>query len=344
MSVNTKMTALADEIRELSGTTTSKSIDAMTSDVDIANTEITQQANLIAQISEALEGKASESGGGTNSTSGVFDILDLPVGSVIGSNCKLYFPYAETNPNDIFYNSACVFEMNPLLIFSDGTKIFGMNGTGFYLWWDDMEHLLCDAQGDGRIWTEAAENASNATNSYITLTEGITVIANYAADHNLVKSGRFMLSNATVFSDKGADNSKLVSLAEGDREVYLTTLDLQGCTKIGASAFQNKSIAAVGFPNTVTSIGSNAFEETPLTLVIIPESVTSMGSKAFNNISTWPIVIMLGTTPPSISADTFGDIVEDSSYVTKIYVPAGYGDVYRTASNWSLYTNYIEEF
>jgi hypothetical protein len=40
MSVNEKMTALADEIREVSGTTTSKSIDAMTSDVDAANAEI----------------------------------------------------------------------------------------------------------------------------------------------------------------------------------------------------------------------------------------------------------------------------------------------------------------
>jgi hypothetical protein len=42
MSVNSKMTALADEIRELSGTTTKKSLDAMTSDVDAANTEIAE--------------------------------------------------------------------------------------------------------------------------------------------------------------------------------------------------------------------------------------------------------------------------------------------------------------
>lgn len=62
MSVNEKMTALADEIRELSGTTTSKSIDAMTSDVDAANAEIAEQAELLEQITTALEGKAG--GGG----------------------------------------------------------------------------------------------------------------------------------------------------------------------------------------------------------------------------------------------------------------------------------------
>lgn len=58
--VNEKMTVLASEIRELSDTITPKSIDAMISDVSIANIEITKQADLIEQITAALEGKTGE--------------------------------------------------------------------------------------------------------------------------------------------------------------------------------------------------------------------------------------------------------------------------------------------
>lgn len=59
MSINTKMTALADEIRELSGTTEKLGLDAMTTNVSVANDTIDSQAGLIAQIASALEGKAS---------------------------------------------------------------------------------------------------------------------------------------------------------------------------------------------------------------------------------------------------------------------------------------------
>lgn len=61
MEFNNKMTALADEIRELSGTTTEKGIDDMTADVNTANEEIANQVDLLAQAISAIEGKA---GGG----------------------------------------------------------------------------------------------------------------------------------------------------------------------------------------------------------------------------------------------------------------------------------------
>lgn len=63
MSISTKMKALSDEVRELSGTTTKKSIEIMTNDISNANDEIVEQSELLVQITTALENKASGSSG-----------------------------------------------------------------------------------------------------------------------------------------------------------------------------------------------------------------------------------------------------------------------------------------
>ena len=64
MSVNTKMTAIADEIRVLSGTTDPMGLDAMATNVGNANDEIADQEVLMEQIKTALQGKAAGGGSG----------------------------------------------------------------------------------------------------------------------------------------------------------------------------------------------------------------------------------------------------------------------------------------
>ena len=58
MSVNSKMTAIADEVRTLNGGTEKLGLDAMAAQVGAANAVIDEQADMIAQLRAKLDGKA----------------------------------------------------------------------------------------------------------------------------------------------------------------------------------------------------------------------------------------------------------------------------------------------
>lgn len=62
MSVNSKMTAIADKIRVLSGTEEAMGLDGMNSNLSEANNEVDSQANLISQIANILDGKVGGAG------------------------------------------------------------------------------------------------------------------------------------------------------------------------------------------------------------------------------------------------------------------------------------------
>lgn len=55
------LTAIADEVRTLSGTSNTISPSTMASNLGDANAEVDSQANLISQIATALEGKTAGS-------------------------------------------------------------------------------------------------------------------------------------------------------------------------------------------------------------------------------------------------------------------------------------------
>lgn len=78
MSVNEKMTAIADGVRTLSGESGKMGLDAMSEKIATANTTVDGQSDLIYQIKVALRGKAAGSG----SSSGIIEVPELPTSDI----------------------------------------------------------------------------------------------------------------------------------------------------------------------------------------------------------------------------------------------------------------------
>lgn len=132
--------------------------------------------------------------------------------------------------------------------------------------------------------------------------------------------------------------SKLASVV--DKTVTeIMAQDLDGATKIGQYAFYScSSLTNVTIPNTVTKIEMSAFEECrQLNTIIVPASVTSISVRAFLTYGN-PTIRFLGTTPPTLAS---GGI--NANYLKKIIVPKGYGEVYKSATNFSNLASKIVE-
>lgn len=135
--------------------------------------------------------------------------------------------------------------------------------------------------------------------------------------------------------------------------------DLEGVTKIGASAFQSCSgLTNIDIPNSVTSIGDSAFNGctgltnipipnsvtsigvsafygcTGLTSITLPSSVTAINLGAFSGCTSLTTIKILATTPPFINKSS---TIPDNT--TRIEVPADSLSAYQSDADWSAYSD-----
>ena len=317
MSVNSKMTAIADEIRTLSGETGTMGLDEMASNVAAANTEVNSQVDLIAQITSALEGKAAGGGGGSTVVDDVSKALiertitEISDDSVetIGENAfrdcyslaTISFPEAKTIGGFAFaYCSKLTIVSFPAV------EIIG-NGA-FYSCTSLATVSLPAAM---RIYQHAFHYCSSLTTASF---PAVMDIDNYAF--------QFCTS--------------------------LTTASFPAATTIGSYAFDNcTNLTTVSFP-AATSIDEYAFYScSALTTASFPE-IMDIHSGAFENCHALSRLIIGGA--PSICtlhhSDAFGNTpfagyFNVFSGTPFIYVPASLLTKYQSATNWVYFSQYM---
>ncbi len=152
------------------------------------------------------------------------------------------------------------------------------------------------------------------------------------------------------------------SAFNGCTSLALTSLP-SGLESIGNSAFYNcTGVSIAEIPANVTTIGDQAFMCISSIVIydslILPNGLLTLGQVCFitydvnstsvpTNLSRVKNITVLATTPPAMTLaenSTSGAFGESGKHgITKIVVPKGCGNAYKTTSGWSLYADYIVE-
>jgi hypothetical protein len=133
---------------------------------------------------------------------------------------------------------------------------------------------------------------------------------------------------------------------------YLRSVVLaQGMTQVPGLGFANTLLTEIILPDTIVTIGDRSFVETVRSLkeIVIPASVTTIYAGAFAIGASYQglrKLVMKPTVPPTIYltvGNTTASTFAFNGTLKEIIVPAGCGEAYKSATNWSYYADIIKE-
>ena len=304
------LTAIADEVRELSGTTEDMSLGEMVSTLDEANSEVGTQTDLIEQIAVAIEGRVFPS---TSSSSPSF---------VLQSKTVVPTTNDQTVTADSGYDALSTVTVEAMPTATQATPTIAVDSSGLITATATQPSGYVVAgtkSATKQLAFQAAKTITPSTVEQIAVSSGyytggsvkvapipseyvipsgtVTISANGTHDVANYKSAVVNVESSGGDTDvedglvtrtlTTYTNDRVKSI--GDYAFYrcsnLTSVSFPACTSIGGYAFANcSSLKSVSFP-VCTTISSYAFTYcSSLTSVNFP-ACTSIGNNAFANCS-----------------------------------------------------------
>ena len=97
-------------------------------------------------------------------------------------------------------------------------------------------------------------------------------------------------------------------------------------------------------PDGIISIGNYAFTNRRMTSINIPNTIQTIGNESFNYCHLLDTIISEAMTPPLAYPTTFNEcgFDYDDFESTNVYVPYGTSQLYRNATGWNYFSNFIE--
>ncbi|MCQ2321957.1 MAG: T9SS type A sorting domain-containing protein, partial [Bacteroidales bacterium] len=98
-------------------------------------------------------------------------------------------------------------------------------------------------------------------------------------------------------------------------------------------------------PDGILSIGNYAFTNHRMTSINIPMTIQTIGNESFKSCNILDTIICEAMTPPLAYQTTFNGCGIDYDHfesVTNVYVPYGTSQLYREATGWNHFSNFIE--
>ena len=338
MSVNSKMTAIADKIRSLLGINGKLGLDAMDTNLESANTEVATQEELMEEILTTLAEKSANTGETAKpEQEKTIDITENGTTEVLPDSGKVLSKvtvnvevasgegsgedneWVEDN-SEIVYKSYCYQNLNiSLEISKNGTATYKRDirevDSSYYpnqkpqQSCSNLNTLINSFENDLKYWVDVKQaeivNVENATNGEI-----ITVIGT-SAFFGAIRLKRVKL--ASTIKELGSYAfSYCVSLEDIDIPQLATALPAY-CF---ASCHRLNNVNGI---ENITSIGDKCFDGciSLQSIITFNNALITIGADAFRYCGTLEKIIFLGKPSGTLSQYAFSSCVN----IKDIYVP-----------------------